>query len=106
MNNDIAILLDNAQKQLNEHSAWLVAEITKLEPEQTAPHVRSVLIVQATQIKLRMARADKDSVSVVWDYPDELGAFLKADTTPEHLRASLAGGHIVTPDEPATRVTA
>jgi hypothetical protein len=100
--NDLATLMTNAQKQLDEHAAWLAAEITNLTPEQAAPFMRSMLVIQTKQIKLRMARADKDSVSVVWDYPDELGEFLR-ERAPDHLRASLAGGHLVEIDAPSVR---
>lgn len=103
-------LITKAQQQLDEHKEWLATEIEKLSPEPGHGLALYVLCAwQARQIKLRVARCTSHkTISVVWEYPDELVAFLRAETTPKHLRDSLAGGHVVDPSQrtfTATRET-
>lgn len=96
-------LMSAAQKQLEEHSAWLAAEIKKINSTTTTSDAAIAFLAhQAGQIKLRMVRAGKEHVSVVWDYPDELVAYLRNPGTPQHLRDTLAGGHFVSTETPAS----
>ncbi len=94
-------LIAKAQQQLDEHKKWLHDELMKLgaadEPRQDPKWV--ILVHQASQIKLRVAKVSGRVASVVYEYPDELVAFLRAETTPKHLRDSLAGGHVVDPSQ-------
>lgn len=93
-------LITKAQQQLDEHKAWLAVEIEKLSPEPGHGLALYVLCAwQARQIKLRVAKVSGQIASVVYEYPDELIAFLRAETTPKHLRDSLAGGHVVDPSQ-------
>jgi hypothetical protein len=94
-------LMETASRQLGEHVAWLVAEIEKIPADVGMTGSKALLIYQARSIKLRMVTANNNRVSVVWDYPDELIAFLRAETTPKHLRDTLAGGHFVSTEQPA-----
>ena len=99
---DVNKLMADAVKQLAEHAAWLADEIDKIPSDTGMAGAKALLIAQAGHIKLRMVRADKDQgVSIVWDYPDELGAYLRHPLTPKHLRDTLAGGHIVNTEQPA-----
>lgn len=94
-------LVEKAQRQLEEHKEWLLLEIAKWLPSSpldistTAP-----LVTLVPEIKLRVARVAGTVVSVVYEYPDELYAFLRSEHAPEHLRATLAGGHVVDPNQP------
>lgn len=98
-------LMVQAQKQLAEHVFWLHDEIKKMPADVGSEGVKAALCHQTTLITLRMVRADKGAVSVVWDYPDELGAFLRHPSTPQHLRDTLAGGHLVNSEQPAFTAT-
>lgn len=98
-------LMEMALKQLAEHvELFLVPEINKIPTDVGMAAGKALLIAQARMIKLRMVRSDKGIASVVWEYPDELGAFLKAPGTPQHLRDTLAGGHVVSTEQPAFTV--
>lgn len=98
---DTDTLMETALRQLDEHAAWLVAEIDKIPAEFSMAGSKALLTHQARSIKLRLVTANNNRVSVVWDYPDELIAFLRAETTPKHLRDTLAGGHFVSTEQPA-----
>lgn len=99
---DVNKLMMDAERQLSEHAEWLVIEIQNLPiPDDT----KALLCVQATMIKLRMSRVDAvDSISVLWEYPDELFEFLRSELAPDHLRASLEGGRLVDLNQPAQSV--
>lgn len=94
-------LITKAQQQLDEHKKWLRDEFMKLGtadgPRQDPKWV--ILVHQAGEIRLRVAKVSGRVASVVYEYPDELVAFLRAETTPKHLRDSLAGGHVVDPSQ-------
>lgn len=101
-------LVAQAQKQLDEHKEWLVGEIRKIDPgvwlglglgTAAGPFM---LASQAAEIKLRVVKASREVVTVIYDYPDELFAFLRSDLVPKHLRDTLAGGHVVDADQPAS----
>ena len=94
-------LMEKALKQLAEHQEWLAAEIEKIPSDVSMAAAKVMLVSQVGMIKLRMVTAGNNRVSVVWDYPDELVAFLRSDTTPKHLRDTLAGGHFVDQNQPA-----
>ena len=94
-------LIEDAGKQLEEHKSWLLSEIGKIPSDVNMTAAKSMLCSQVGSIKLRLVRVDNNRASVVYDYPDELFAFLSAESTPAHLRASLAGGHLVSTDQPA-----
>jgi len=99
-------LVSQAQMQLDEHRAWLEAEIRKVDPGvflgSGAPAATTVLAAQAREIKLRVVKTSGRTVSVVWDYPDELYAYLRSELAPKHLRDTLADGHVVDPNQPAS----
>jgi hypothetical protein len=102
---DVNKLIEDATNQLAEHAVWLAAEIQKIPADVGMAGGKALLVAQVSQIKLRMVRADKDrGASIVWDYPDELGAYLRAESTPQHLRDTLAGGHFVDTEQPAFSV--
>lgn len=90
-------LVTKAQKQLDEHKTWLRLEIGKIAMSTTDS---VTLMYQAGEIRLRVAKVSQ-VVTVVWEYPDELIAFLRSDLAPKHLRDTLAGGHVVDPNQPA-----
>lgn len=96
-------LVSAAQKQLDEHKKWLVMEIESMAAFGTVDPLPDWqrLRAQAREVKLRVARVHGDVATVVYEYPDELVAFLRSDAAPAHLRAALAGGHVVDPDKPA-----
>lgn len=98
---DVNKLMEDATKQLAEHVEWLVAEIKKIPADVGMQGGVILLCEQARMIKLRMARAISGNVSVVWEYPDELAAFLRSPGTPKHIRDTLAGGHVVNTEQPA-----
>lgn len=94
-------LVEKAQKQLEEHKRWLALEIEKI-PTVTGDfpmHIRAWMVAQADQIKLRVARTDGKLVSAVYEYPDELYVYLRSERAPKHLRDTLAGGHVVDPNQ-------
>jgi hypothetical protein len=97
-------LVAQAQRQLDEHKAWLRSEIGKITvcgPDWSGPEPAwRVLLEQADQIRLRVARVRGTVASVIYEYPDELVAFLRSDLAPPHLRASIAGGHVLDPNQP------
>jgi hypothetical protein len=92
-------LITQAQHQLDEHKAWLEAEIRKIDG-WAGPIGVLVLALLARQVRLRVARVRGTVASVVYEYPDELVAFLRSDLAPPHLRASIAGGHVLDPNQP------
>lgn len=96
---DVDDLVEKAQKQLEEHCAWLAREIMKVDGIEGS-NAKLILVLQARTIKLRIARAANGVASVVYEYPDELFAFLRSETAPQHLRDSLAGGQVVDPNQP------
>ena len=95
---DAEDLVEKAQRQLDEHKKWLADEIEKLPlvPWQEKYNLAN----RALEIKLRVAKAAGTVVSVVYEYPDELVAFLRSDLAPPHLRASIASGHVLDPNQP------
>lgn len=105
-------LIDEARKQLDEHRAWLAAEIRKVEfGDPALDSTREPLALQVGMIQLRAARVlgttdapHRATLSVVYDYPDELFMFLTSDLAPAHLRATVEGGHVVSPEQPAFTV--
>lgn len=104
MSDDANNLMEQARRQLEEHTTWLADEIRKLPSDVAMDGAKELLAQQAGQIKLRLVRADRGNVSIVWDYPDELHAFLRSSTAPKHLRDTLAGGYDVSVDQPAFTV--
>jgi hypothetical protein len=99
--NETTRLMEQARQQLDEHVAWLVAEIEKIPADVGMAGGKAFLCHQAYLIKLRVVTANNNRVSVVWDYPDELITFLQAESTPVHLRDTLKGGHFVNTEQPA-----
>jgi len=96
-------LVAMAQKQLDEHKEWLAGQIAEVPPDVLKVGQMLLLATQARQITLRVVQAAK-VVSVVWEYPDELAAWLQSDLAPKHLRDDFAGGHVVDPNKPLTSV--
>lgn len=106
---DADTLMQIAQRQLEEHRAWLCSEIGKLSvkaghAETEAGRALIDLARQALNMRVRVVSARVGSASVLYEYPDELYAFLASDRAPPHLRASIAGGHVVSPGQPAVTV--
>jgi hypothetical protein len=97
-------LVVKAQKQLDEHKTWLEEEIRKIDPGawlgSGATAGPTQLAWQAREIKLRVVKASRHVVSVIYEYPDELYAFLSSGFAPKHLRDTLAGGCVVDPNQP------
>ncbi len=95
-------LVTKALKQLEEHKKWLANELEKLPTVvgDFPMHIKAWMIAQAGQIRLRVARTDGKLVSAVYEYPDELFVFLRSEQAPKHLRDTLAGGHVVDPNQP------
>lgn len=104
MSEDANNLMEQARRQLAEHAAWLADEIRKIPSLVATDGAKELLAQQAAQIRLRFVRADRGNVSVVWDYPDELHAFLRSEVAPKHLRDTLAGGHDVSVEQPSFSV--
>ena len=77
------------------------AEIEKIPADVKLSGTKAFLCGQVRMIKLRMARARNGVASVIWEYPDELAAFLRLPSTPQHLRETIAGGHLVATEQPA-----
>lgn len=105
--NEVAKLMSDAQQQLDEHKVWLKTQMREYMNAQDAGEWKlnfRVLIEQVDNIKLRMSRAEEGAVTIVWEYPDEVIAYLKDPTTPEHIRKSLEGGHVLNPDQPGHSV--
>lgn len=97
-------LMETASKQLEEHKAWLAAEIRAMPADIQLIAAREMLATQAGMIRLRVVQANRGVATVVYDYPDELYAFLKSDVAPKHLRDTLAGGHGVDTSTPTFTV--
>lgn len=102
MTTDADNLVAAGQKQLGEHMEWLATQIAWIPEADLKIDDRLLLVQQARQIALRVVRASAQTVSVVWDYPDELYAWLSSERAPKHLRDTLAGGHVVDPNQPAS----
>lgn len=95
-------LVTKAQQQLEEHKRWLALEIEKAALGLAIVGIDyAPLARQAGEIKLRVARTDGKLVSAVYEYPDELYMFLRSKHVPQHLRDTLAGGHVVDSNQPA-----
>lgn len=103
---DVDDLVTAAQRQLDEHKAWLRSQIGLISVcDPYGPEDAWISrIAQVDEIRLRVARASRSVVTVVYEYPDELYTWLSSDAAPKHLRDSLAGGHVVDPNQPALTV--
>lgn len=101
---DITKLMTEALQQLEEHKVWLKQQMHEYLNEQPGGEWKiafRVLIMQVEDIKLRSSRMDApDNVSILWEYPDELLAFLRSERAPQHLRATLEGGRLVEQNQP------
>lgn len=93
-------LMETATKQLEEHKTWLANEIRAMPADIKLVAAREMLATQAGMIRLRVVHANGGVATTIYDYPDELYAFLKSDVAPQHLRDSLTGGHLVDPNTP------
>lgn len=103
-NKDVEPLLAAANEQNEKHKIWLANEIAKLPADVDMGGAKELLIMQCTDVRLRMVRADSGTLSFLIDYPDELHAFLRHPNTPKHLRDTLAGAHDVNTEEPSLSV--
>lgn len=105
---DINTMMTQAQQQLDEHKVWLKQQMHEYLNAQDGGEWKiafRVLIMQVEDIKLRASRIDAvDNVSILWEYPDELLAFLRSERAPQHLRATLEGGRLVEQDQPGHSV--
>lgn len=99
---DVNKLMKDAEQQLVEHKAWLADEIRKIPADLGMEGGKQLLLAQVEMVRLRVVKAHAGTVSVVWEYQDELAAFLVSETTPKHLRDTLAGGHVVDTEKAAS----
>ena len=97
-------LMEDAQRQLDEHKVWLANEIRAMPADVQLIAAREMLATQASMIKLRIVQANRGVATVIYDYPDELVAFLRSDVAPKHLRDTLAGAHVVDQNTPTFTV--
>lgn len=113
-------LADKAQKQLDEHKAWLKDRIWTLMVGEMSLVMLNLLMYQVDHIRLETVRAEpnvtqlvkegehtvaKPTISVIYEYPDELFAFLTNDATPAELRASMVSANVdKLGDQPALQV--
>ena len=102
MTNEVDDLVAAAQKQLDEHKEWLASRIADISPDVLKVGQMLLLATQARQIRLRATKVSAQVVSVVWEYPDELYAWLLSEFAPKLLRDTLVGGHVVDPNQPAS----
>lgn len=105
---DVEKLMSDAASQLEEHKIWLKTQMQEWMHTQDGGEWKlqfRVCIEQVDNIKLRMSKAEEDNITIVWEYPDEVIAFLRDEKTPVHLRASLEGGHFIDPNAPAISAT-
>jgi hypothetical protein len=96
-------LMSDSQQQLDEHKVWLKQQMIEWMNTQDSGEWKlqfRVLIAQVDEVKLRMSKAEEDSVTTVWEFPDELAAYLRDPETPEHIRKALEGGHVVDMNKP------
>lgn len=105
---DVDDLVTTAQRQLDEHKTWLRKQFGLIlvhEPDYSKTvNAWRILIAQVDEIRLRVARASRSVVTVVYEYPDELYTWLSSDAAPKHMQDSLAGGHVVDPNQPTLTV--
>lgn len=103
-NNEVGTLVAQAQDQLEQHKQWLrnqigMSSMTSSVGQPTEPW--STMMRLATEIKLRVVRVSGATASIVYEYPDELYAWLRSEA-PQHLRDTLDGSHVVDPSQPAS----
>ncbi len=99
---DVDDMVARAQKQLDEHKVWLVEEIEKLPlSDEFTWDSKLLLLGQVAEMRVRVAMSNGRVASVIHEYPDELYAYLRSAAAPDHLRASVADGHVVDPNQPA-----
>jgi len=108
-------LMAIAVKQLDEHKVWLKDRIAALTSMTSFD--RATLAYQVDRIELETVYAEpnvtqllyedgvlvpKKTMSLVWQYPDELIAFLTSDLATEELRNTLDGANFHSEeDQPA-----
>lgn len=100
---DVNKLMSDAQLQLEEHMGWLKKQMLDYLHTQDEGEWKigfRGLISQVDEIRLRMSRADAGAISILWEYPDELAAWLRSDKAPEHLRKSITEGSTVDMNQP------
>jgi hypothetical protein len=100
MTTEVDDLVSKVQKQLEEHKAWLAAEIGKISPWVRLIGEQTELVNLSQEIKLRVTKVSNGVVTAIYDYPDKLYMFLRSEDAPRHLRDSLDGHHVVNPNQP------
>ena len=99
---DVNELMAMAQEQLDDHKVWLADRIRAMPADVSTIAARELLATQAGQIRVRLASVRNGRASIVYDYPDELHAFLRSGSAPKELRDTLAEGHDIDPSQPAS----
>lgn len=110
-------LVDAALQQLSEHKQWLKEKLIDSSVGTMSLVVLNTLVYMVDHITLETVYAEpnvtqlvlvggamvqKKTLSLVWQYPEELLTFLMSPSAPEELRASLNGASIHGPeDQPA-----
>ena len=100
---NVTELPKDAYDQLEQHKEWLRKNLRAILADATGIAIKDTLIAQVDDIRVRVALLNQAGVTIVYDYPDELGAFLKQQTVGE-LAKALAGGAVVSLDQPMTSV--
>lgn len=87
-------LVIEAAQQLQEHKDWLKIQIRKTMPEATAllDLVDDIKLAVVKQEEFVKDLAGQSTISIAYEYPDELYAFLEDEETPVSLRVAITGG--------------
>ncbi len=105
---DVSQLISDAQQQLDEHKVWLKRQMHDFMIAKEGGEWKlqfRTLIAQVDDIKLRMSKADEGGISALWEYPDELAAWLRSPQAPEPLRKSITEGRSVDMNQPGFTAT-
>ena len=106
-------LMELAQEQLVQHRLWLDSQLKHIHPNTygLTPEAHAQLIDEAQLIKLEMVRlepamkdGDKQTASVVYEYPDSIHAFLSRPDVPRTLSILMQGGMTIDADVPSIKV--
>lgn len=90
MTQELNALHEVAQQQLAEHKLWIQHQIIGLEPATCDKYC-----ALATQIEFStIARENNGTLTVVYEYPDELFDFMESGTIPA-LKRCVEGGTVL-----------
>jgi hypothetical protein len=112
-------LFDDARAQLEEHKTWLEWRLSAYydqKPEAFKGYDFLQLLAQTRNLKLGFVRQEEglketkpgqpeaDTISIAYDYDDELFDFLSKADLPEDLSLFKQGGILVSADTPLTTI--